>query len=150
MASVATTIDVARPPEEVFAYVTDPARFGEWQANVAGGHMNGSGPQRPGARCSTTRWIGFAERDVTSEITHVDPPRRWGVRGVDGPIRAVVDVTVDPIEDGRASRLTISIDFRGHGIGKLLVRLAIRPQARREMPANLARLKQNLEGQPAG
>ncbi len=149
MTALATTIDVARPPEEVFAYVTDPTRFGEWQANVTGGHMESSGPQQPGARCSTTRRIGFAQRNVTSEVTHVDPPRHWGVRGVDGPIRALVDVTVDPIEDGQSSRLTISIDFQGHGIGKLLVPLAIRPQARKEMPANLERLKHKVESQPA-
>ena len=129
--------------------MTDPARFGEWQANVTGGHMDGSGPPRPGARCVTTRRIGFVERAVTSEITHTDPPLRWGVRGLDGPIRATVDVIVDPIEEGRASRVTINIDFQGHGIGKLLVPVAVRPQARKEMPANVKRLKHRVEGRPA-
>jgi hypothetical protein len=147
MATLSRTIEVARPPDEVFAYATDPTRFGEWQANVMSGHMEGSGPDEAGARCVTTRRIGFAERAVTSEVTHSDPPFRWGVRGIDGPVRAVVEVSVDPIDDGRASRLTIGIEFQGHGIGKLLVPLAIRPQARREMPANLTRLKDRVEGQ---
>ena len=147
-AALATSIDVARPPGDVFAYVTDPARFGEWQANVTGGHLEGDGPPQSGARCVTTRRIGFAERAVTSEITHIDPPRRWGVRGLDGPIRAVVDVTVDPVEEGRASRVTVNIAFHGHGIGKLIVPLAVRPQARKEMPANLERLKHNVEADP--
>jgi hypothetical protein len=150
MASLTSAIDVARPPDEVYAYVTDPTRFGEWQANVTDGHMNESGPAQPGGRCITTRRIGFAERTVTSEVTHVDPPRSWGVRGIDGPVRASVDVVVDPIDNGRASRLTISIDFEGHGLGKLLVPLAIRPQARKEMPANLARLKQRVEVSATG
>jgi hypothetical protein len=35
--------------------------------------------------------------------------------------------------------------FTGHGIGKLLVPLVVRPRARKEMPANLERLKQRLE-----
>ena len=147
MSALTTTIDVSRPADEVFAYVTDPAKFGEWQANVMGGHMVGSGPPQAGARCITTRRIGFARRDVTSEITCVDPPRRWGVRGIDGPVRAVVDVAVDPTDGGRASRLTIDIDFQGHGIGKLLVPLAVRPQARKEMPANVERLKKRVESQ---
>jgi len=43
--------------------------------------------------------------------------------------------------------LTISIEFHGHGIGKLLVPLAISRQARKEMPANLERLKHRVEGQ---
>jgi hypothetical protein len=66
------------------------------------------------------------------------------VRGNDGPIRAVVDVTVDPLDQQR-SRLTISVDFTGHGPGKVLVPLLVRPQARKEMPANLAAVKACLE-----
>ncbi len=145
MPVLTTSIDISRRPEEVFAYVTDPSKFAEWQANVTGGHMEGSGPPQTGSRCVSIRRIGFAKRAVTSEITHVDPPHWWGVRGIDGPIRAIVDVTVDPTGDGQASRLTIDIDFQGHGIGKLLVPLAIRPQARSEMPANVKRLKHLVE-----
>jgi hypothetical protein len=66
------------------------------------------------------------------------------VRGIDGPIRAVVDVTVNSVTADR-SRLTIAVDFEGHGIGKLLVPLVVRRQARKEMPTNLGRLKQRLE-----
>jgi hypothetical protein len=69
----------------------------------------------------------------------------WGVRGIDGPIRAIVNVTVDPVERGSRSRVTIELDFEGHGIGKLLVPLAVRRQARREMPGNLRSVKQRLE-----
>lgn len=79
---------------------------------------------------------------MTSEITHIDPPRTWGVRGIDGPIRATVNVTVDPLDDGRRARVTksIELDFEGHGIGKLLVPLVVRREARKEMPANLLAL----------
>jgi hypothetical protein len=55
-----------------------------------------------------------------------------------------VDVTVEPLTDLR-SRLTIAVDFEGHGIGKVLVPLVVRREARKEMPANLAALKQRLE-----
>ncbi|WP_199433666.1 SRPBCC family protein [Qaidamihabitans albus] len=144
MAPISTTIEVDRPPEEVFAYVTDPARFFEWQRNVVGGHMDTDGPTTAGTKCLTTRRIGFAERAVTSEVTHISPPRRWGVRGIDGPVRAVVNVTVEPVEQ-RRSQLTIDVDFEGHGIGKLLVPLAVRRQARNEMPTNLRAVKERLE-----
>jgi hypothetical protein len=128
----------------VFAYAIDPTHFHEWQQGVVDGHMDQPGVPAVGARCMTTRRIGGANRASTSEVTHVDPPATWGVRGVDGPIRAVVDVTVEPLSAHR-SRLTINVDFDGHGIGKLLVPLLVRPQARKEMPANLAALKQRLE-----
>jgi hypothetical protein len=98
----------------------------------------------PWARCLTTRPIGGANRPATSELVHIDPPRTWAVRGIDGPIRAAVDVTVEPLTDSR-SRLTIAVDFEAHGIGKVLVPLVVRREARKEMPANLAALKQRLE-----
>ena len=64
---------------------------------------------------------------------------------MDGPIRAMVDVTVEPRTD-TAAHLTIVVDFEGHGIGRLLVPLVVRREARREMPVNVTTLKQRLEG----
>jgi hypothetical protein len=98
-----------------------------------------------GSQCMTTRRIGRAERAVTSKITKIEPPATWAVQGVDGPIRAAVDVTVEPLNESARSRVTIAVEFEGHGIGKLLVPLVVRRQARAEMPANLKRLKQRLE-----
>lgn len=144
MSAIVTTTEVNRAAEDVFAYATDPTRFHEWQTGVLDGHMETPGPPQVGDRCLTTRRIGMSDRSSTSEVHHVDPPRTWGVRGIDGPIRAEVDLNVEPLEGGR-SRLTITVDFRGHGIGKLLVPLVVRREARNEMPANLATLKASLE-----
>jgi len=145
---VVTSAEIGRPAEEVFAYATDPARFKEWQKGVVDGHMDGpadgTGIPAVGARCVTTRRIGGAARPSTSELVQIDPPRTWGVRGTDGPIRAAVDVLVEPVTGSR-SRLTISVDFTGHGIGKILVPLMVRREARKEMPANMAALKHKME-----
>jgi hypothetical protein len=51
---------------------------------------------------------------------------------------------VEPLADSR-SRLTITIDFEGHGVGRLLVPLVVVPEARKEMPENLAKLRQQLQ-----
>src|ERR1700688_2734177 len=148
MSPITATTDVDRPATDVFAYATDPTRFSQWQKGVVDGHMDGpaNDAQTPavGAKCVTTRRIGGASRPSTSELTHIDPPRTWGVRGTDGPIRAAVDVVLEPVTGSR-SRLTISVDFTGHGIGKILVPLMVRREARKEMPANMAALKQNME-----
>ena len=144
MPAITTSIEVDRPAAEVFAYATDPALFPEWQQGVVAGGMDRAGTAQAGAHCRTTRRIGGADRTTTSTVTHVDPPRTWGVRGIDGPIRATVDVTVETLA-ARRSRLTIAVDFTGHGIGRLLVPLVVRRQARAEMPANVARLKRRVE-----
>jgi hypothetical protein len=41
--------------------------------------------------------------------------------------------------------VTIELDLQGHGLGKLLVPLVVRRQARKEMPTNLRNLKDRLE-----
>ena len=148
MPPIVTSAEIDRPAADVFAYATDPARFSQWQKGVVDGHMdgpaNGTGTPAVGATCVTTRRIGGASRPSTSELTHIDPPKTWGVRGIDGPIRAAVDVLVEPVTGSR-SRLTISVEFTGHGIGKILVPLMVRREARKEMPANMAALKQRME-----
>jgi hypothetical protein len=138
------TVDVDRPAAEVFAYATDPTKFHEWQQGVVSGKLDSNGTPEVGDQCLTVRRIGGAERPSTSELVRFDPPRAWSVRGIDGPIRARVDVTVEPLTESR-SRLNIAVDFDGHGIGRLLVPLVVRRQARAEMPENLARLKQQVE-----
>ena len=144
MTQIVADIDIARAPAEVFAYVTDPSRFGEWQAGVVSGHTEGDGAPAVGTRCMMTRRIGGSERTSTSEITEISPPATWAIRGIDGPIRAVVRVTVEPRGDGEQSHVSISLDFSGHGIGKMLLPMVVR-QARKEVPQSCQKLKQRLE-----
>jgi uncharacterized protein YndB with AHSA1/START domain len=139
-----TSIDIDRSVEEVYDYVTDPTRFHQWQHGVVSGGLKGSGPVAVGSHCQMVRRIGGADRPSTSVVTKLDPPTTWAVRGIDGPIRALVDVSVRSLAEER-TRVTIDVDFQGHGIGKLLVPLVVRRQAAAEMPGNLQRLKERLE-----
>lgn len=145
MAPISTTIDIDRPPDVVFPYVIDPRTFPAWQPAVLEGRLDRN-EVSIGAVCTTTRKIGGAPREIHSQITEYDPPRRWADHGIDGPIRGNVSVDVAPLGEGARSRVTIDIDFEGHGIGKLLVALVVRRQAAREMPSNMSRLKAVLEG----
>src|SRR5262249_57417191 len=91
MAPITATTEIARAPQEVFAYVTDPTRFVEWQHGVVSGRTDGEGPHAVGETCLTTRRIGGANRQSTSEITHIDPPTTAAVRGIERPIPTTDD-----------------------------------------------------------
>lgn len=145
MAPIVSGIEIGRPPEAVFAYVSDPSRLAEWQDSVVRAHAEGDGAPAVGSKAITTRRIGRGERTMTMELTEIDAPRNWAVRGIDGPVRAIVKGTVEPRDDGTRSRVTIELDFEGHGLGKLLVPLVVRRQAQKELPRNLRNLKQRLE-----
>jgi carbon monoxide dehydrogenase subunit G len=143
-----TSIVIDRPADDVFAYVTDPTQFHQWQQGVVSGGMEEPGTPTVGSHCTMTRRIGGVNRPSASVVTKMNPPTSWAVRGIDGPIRALVDVTVQALDDARSS-VSIDVNFEGHGIGKLLVPLVVRRQAAKEMPANVARLKDRLESSSA-
>ena len=145
MAPIVSSIEIARPPQEVFAYVTDPSRMAEWQESLVGARPEGGSPPAVGSTAIMTRRVGRSERTMTMQLTDFSPPKTWAARGIDGPIRAIVNGTVEPIDGGARSRVTIELDFEGHGLGKLLVPLVVRRQAQREQPRNLRSLKERLE-----
>jgi uncharacterized protein YndB with AHSA1/START domain len=145
VAPIVSSIEIARPPEEVFSYVTDPSRLAEWQESVVSTRIEGSSPPGVGSRVVVTRRIGRGERSMTSEMTELSASRSWGVRGVDGPVRGNVKGTIDPLDDSARSRVTIELSLQGHGLGKLLVPLFVLRQAQKEMPTNLRNLKVRLE-----
>jgi uncharacterized protein YndB with AHSA1/START domain len=145
MAPIESSIEIARPPEEVYAYVSDPARFAEWQRDVVRVDVEGGGPPGLGARFTTTRRIGRVEQNTTQEITELSPPRSWVCHGVDGPFRPSAGITVEPLGDGTRSRVTIALDFEGRGIGKLLPLDVIRRMAAKGAPRSYRNLKDRLE-----
>lgn len=145
MTAIVESIEIARRPEDVFAYMTEPSHMPEWQESAVSVRTEGEGPARVGSRVVVTRRVGKQERTMTSELTRIEPPTGWSVRGIDGPVRGNVDARIEPLEGGERSRVTISLDFEGHGIGKLLVPLVVRRQAAAEMPRNMQKLKERLQ-----
>ena len=97
---------------------------------------------------STATWAG-RRKGTTYEITEHNPPHMVAFRGVDGSIRVIGRATIEPLDGGARSRVTLDLDFEGHGMGKLLLPL-VRNQAAKQVPKDQARLKERLEsGTPA-
>ena len=144
MAAIRESVEIARRPEEVFEYLDDLARHGEWQGQIVSVRVDTEGPTKVGTRSTERRRAGGREMTVTYEITEHSPPRSFAFRGVNGPIRVLGKGSVEPVGDGSRSRVTIELDFTGHGFGKLLLPLA-RSQASKQVPKDQQRLKELLE-----
>ena len=144
MAPVTASIEIARRPEDVFAYLDDLARHGEWQDQIVSVERHGEGPTKVGTKATEKRRVGGREQTMTYEVTEHDPPRTSAFHGVDGPVRVAGRVTLDPVGDGSSTRVSLSLDFEGHGVGKLLVPFA-RSQARKQVLKDQHRLKERLE-----
>src|SRR5437667_6747621 len=141
MAPISESTEINRRPEEVFAYLDDVERHGEWQEQIVAVQPEGDQPMGVGKRVRETRRVPGGDRTMTYEVTAHDPPRQSSFRVLDGPIRAVGTISIEQIGDGSRSRLTITIDFKGHGLaGKVLLPVA-RAQARKQIPKDQARMK---------
>ena len=145
MAPITESIEINRRPEEVFAYLDDVKRHGEWQDQIVDVQPQGDQPMGVGKRVRETRRVPGGDRSTTYEITEHDPPRQSSFRVLDGPVRAVGTVTIVPLDDGSRSSVTITIDFQGHGLGgKVLLPLA-KGQACKQIPKDQAKMKELLE-----
>ncbi len=143
MAAIVASTVIGRSPGEVFAFAVDPANLPKWQENVVSASHEGALGQ--GARVVTVRRLGKREQAMTMEMTRYDAPNGWSLRGVDGPVRPLVETRIEPVDDGARSRVIIELDFKGHGVGKVLVPLLVRPESRKGLPRNLELLRGCLE-----
>jgi polyketide cyclase/dehydrase/lipid transport protein len=145
MAPITESIEINRRPEDVFAYLDDVKRHGEWQEQIVHVQPEGDQPMGVGKRVRETRRVPGGDRTMTYEITEHDPPRQSSFRVLDGPVRAVGTVSIDPVGDGSHSRLTFTLDFQGHGIGGKLLLPVAKSQARKQIPKDQAKMKELLE-----
>ncbi len=139
------SIEIDRPPHEVFAYVDELDRHSEWQDAIIKARKEPSGPTRLGTRNVETRRIPGGPREFVSEVIEHDPPRRIVAQSLNGPVRPKVTVTIEPLDNSSRSRFTLQLEVRGYGIGKIFALFA-RRSARAQIPRDQARLKQILEG----
>ena len=146
MAAIVESIEILRRPQDVFAYATDASHFPEWQQSVVSASPEGDAPLAVGSTTTVTRRVGRREVQTTEEVAELTPPQSWGFRGTGGiPVTGIAIGTIEPLGNGERSLVTLTLDFEGHGIGKLLVPLVVRRQARRQLPRNAQRLKDTLE-----
>ncbi|RPF36616.1 SRPBCC family protein [Streptomyces sp. TLI_185] len=145
MSAIHEEFDVDCRPEDAWAYIIDPSHMPEWQLSAVATEQLDDRPFGLGSRVRVTRHIGRRDIPMTMECTQYEPQRSWTVRGIDGPIRGNFHGEITPLDDGRRTHVTMDLDFEGHGIGKVLLPLVVRPQVRKEMPRNEQLLKDKLE-----
>jgi uncharacterized protein YndB with AHSA1/START domain len=146
---IEASTDIARAPQDVFDYVSDPVRLPHWQPSVDMAAFEPPGiPAAVGVQGHEVRRLPGGGRTFRWEVTECEPGRRWSIRGIDGTVRAHVTLDFAPTRAGTDTHVNYRIWFEGHGIGKL-IRLLASQGARKEIPESLALLKQQLEASSA-
>ena len=93
-----------------------------------------------------TRRVGPRMVEYIEEMAELNPPRNWTVRSVGGlPVTAIAQCAIEPLDGGERSRITLKLNFKARGNGKLLLPLVVRRQARKTLPEEARRLREILE-----
>jgi len=79
-----TTVEIARAPEEVFAFVIDPAKLSVWQDAEEVQQLT-DGPVRAGTRFREVHKLMGRRRVELTEVVECEPGRVFHIRVVEGP-----------------------------------------------------------------
>jgi uncharacterized protein YndB with AHSA1/START domain len=144
MARIEHSVEIARPPAEVFALLADPARLAEWQGTVVEAELEGEQPVRAGSRVREVRSFLGKRIESTVEILEHEPPVRFALKSAAGPVSFRVEQLVEPTPSG--SRVRIGMEGEARGVLGVGARLAVKA-AERQLRTDLASLKRLLETQ---
>jgi uncharacterized protein YndB with AHSA1/START domain len=133
-------LDIDRPPEDVFALLTDIARLPEWQGSAVS--ASAEGEVAVGTRIRETRRFLGREYKVVHEVTAYEPGHRFDVRSVEGPIPLTVRHTLEP--SGGGTRLEVVGEANPKGVLRFAAG-GIAKTAEAEFRRDFERLKELLE-----
>jgi uncharacterized protein YndB with AHSA1/START domain len=113
------SIDVDRPPEEVYAFIADSANDVHWRPEVTSSELVAGEPARPGAQYRQVMKPRRREMVGTHEIVAIEPGRRvdWRTPPGEGPLDFSGFYGVEPRNGG--STVTIHTNVRTHGVFRL-------------------------------
>jgi carbon monoxide dehydrogenase subunit G len=126
------TIEIARTPEEVFAYLTEVSNLPAWQAGVK------SATLRDG-RVEESRSLFGKELHTSLEIVEQEAPCVFTLRALDSPVPFTVRHELEPAGGGTRLTVTAEGDVPGFAAGLLARR------AEKQFRQDFERLKQILE-----
>lgn len=110
-------LEVARPLDEVFAFVGDFANTREWDPGVADARKVTEGPIGVGTRYAVDVVFNGRQLPMTYEVTGWDPPNRVVLKGEGSTVTAVDDIRFEAVPSG--TRIRYSADLRLKGLLKL-------------------------------
>jgi len=134
------SIDIDRPPAEVFAYLTDAANLPEWQTSAIESRWEGE--RAAGARIKEVRTFFGRRIESELEVTAYESDRRFSLESLSGPFPFTAEHVLEP--RGAGTRLVFSADAEPGGFFKLGGPM-VRRAAERQFRSDFERLKDLLE-----
>ncbi len=137
------SVEIDRPPEEVFSYVANPENLPEWSNLVLEVRKDAEGQLQEGDRFSVVAKFLGRRFETPFEVSAHEPPRRHSDRSMGGPFEQEYIYTFEETAGGK-TRLTHVVEAEPGGFFRLVGPLLERAGSR-QFRADLQSLKDLLE-----
>lgn len=144
MITFETSIEIRRPVEAVFAFVSDPRNEPQWEETVKEVRVTPDGPPAVGTQVTKVGSFLGMKLEATNELTALEPNRSLSFKGTSGP--ASMEATMCFEAMGEGTRLSGTFQVEPGGLFKMAGPLLV-GQAKKQLEADLQRLKELLEAQ---
>ena len=117
MITVENSVEVDRPTEEVFAFVSDPTNDPKWHSDILEASKITEGPIAVGSRF---RWLlkFMGKKEAEVEVTAYQPSSSAQLKMTKGPVHPTVTYRFEPTATG--TRFTRHIDLEPEGFFKIM------------------------------
>ena len=136
------SVVIARPPDEVFAFVSDARNRPSWDDSVDSEELTSPEPIRVGSTVRTRMRSMGRDYEIDWEIVEHEPPTRQRIESTSGPFSTTL--VYELAGDGDGTSVRFSVTGRPTGFLRLIQPLIART-TQHNLDEGFARLKGVLE-----
>lgn len=142
MASFAYSVEIPRPPAQVFPWLLEEALVPRWTGHLTRYEQLDGGELGIGSRVRQVLEVSGRTIDVELEITGYQPPSDAETRFSTNGIEVVSSYTLE--ETGPGTRLTQSVEARPGGLTARMLVPVLQPRLEEKLTQDLERLREQL------
>jgi carbon monoxide dehydrogenase subunit G len=142
VASFSHSVEITRPPAEVFPWLLEEDKVPRWTGNLESYSRLDDGALGRGSRVRQVLEVSGRRIDVELEVTSYDPPNGAETRFSTNGIEVVNAYRLEPA--GSGTRLTQSVDAKPSGLTARMLVPVIQPRLEEKLTQDLERLRAEL------
>ncbi len=143
MIKVENSMEISRPVDEVFAFVSDPGNNAKWQEGLVESRLESAGPVRLGSKITDVRKFLGRQLESRLEVTAFEPGKRFSLKVVSGPLPFQITNNFEPTPAG--TRIKYVVEGEPGGLFKLAEGM-VKKRLETQLAGDDSRLKKVMEG----
>jgi carbon monoxide dehydrogenase subunit G len=144
VASFSHTVEIPRPPAEVFPWLLEEDKVPRWTGHLQRYERVDGGPLGPGSKVRQVLDVSGRTIDVMLEVTGYQPPTGAQTRFETNGIQVVSSYALQAA--GIGTRLTQSIEAKPRGLSARMLVPVVQPRLEQKLTEDLERLRSQLAG----